>query len=184
MRSRIIFLILFVMTSGPAFTLVNEPIDVVKDFYKKYIDYIHTEKKNSIKPRIQFSKQFQKALERNRDVCDNYATGICGWQADGDEYLDAQETDPNLTFANSGIAFRAIGKGLVEVRLNVYPSEKTNKNFYLREIKYKMIIENGIWVVDDIIYKGSGSSRKTIEKENAYYLANPDPDSKIMKKKK
>ena len=179
-----LLLILVLVISNPAFASGTDPIDVVRDFYKKYIVYIHAEKRNSLKPHIQFSKQFQKSLDRNYDVCENYASGICGWQADGDAYLNAQEIDPNLTFENSGIAFKAIGKDLVEVKLNVYPSEKANTDYYLREIKYRMIYEDGAWVVDDIIYKESGSSQKTIEKETAHYLAHPDPDSKIMKKKK
>jgi hypothetical protein len=170
--------------SGSVFASGKEPIDVVRDFYKKYMEYIHAEKRNSAAPRIQFSKQFQRSIDRNLFVCENYASGVCGWQADGDAYLDAQEIDPNLTFANSGIRFKSIGKDIIEVKLNVYPSEKAYKDYYSREIKYKMIFENGAWVVDDIIYKDSGSSRKAIEKETADYLANPDPDSKVMKKKK
>jgi hypothetical protein len=47
-----------------------------------------------------------------------------------------------------------------------------------------MIQENGAWVVDDIAYdeKGKSSVREYIRNENAEYLANPDPDSKAMKK--
>ena len=184
MHNKTIFWILFLLITSPVFAWSNEPIDVVREFYTKYIDGIYAENNKSVKPEMQFSKQFQKVIEKNRDVCENYSSGICGWQADGDAYFDAQEIALDLTVANSGITFKALKKDLIEVKLNVYPSEKTDKNFYLREIRYKMIFENGAWVVDDIIYKASGSSRKTIEKETAYYLKNPDPDSKIMKKKK
>jgi hypothetical protein len=186
MKIRTIACFVFLVLLDLAFSSESAPIDVVRDFYRKYIEYINLNSGKSPRPHIAFSKQFQAALNRNRYVCDNYATGICGWQADGDEYLDSQEFDPNLTFANSGITFRSIGKDIVLVKLNVYPSapDDNDKKFYLREIEYKMIYENGTWVVDDIIYKPSGSSRKAIEKETADYLANPDPDSKIMKRRK
>jgi hypothetical protein len=47
-----------------------------------------------------------------------------------------------------------------------------------------MIKESGNWVVDDIAYdeKNETSVREYIRKENAEYLANPDPDSIAMKK--
>jgi hypothetical protein len=184
MRNKIILWAVILMISVLAFASGNEPIDIVRDFYKKYFEYLHTKKRNSPSPRIKLSEQFQKSVDKNSYVCENYASGVCGWQADGDAYLDAQEIDPNLTFTNSGITFTSIEKGIVEVKLNVYPSEKADKKYYLREIKYKMILEKGAWVIDDIIYKDSGSSRKAFEKETAEYLANPDQDSKAMKRKK
>jgi hypothetical protein len=184
MRKKMMLWAVILMISVPAFASGNEPIDTVRDFYKKYFEYLNPKKQNLPKPRIKLSEQFQKSIDKNSYVCENYASGVCGWQADGDAYLDAQEIDPNLTFANSGITFTATEKGSVKVKLNVYPSETAAKNYYSREIKYKMILEKGAWVVDDIIYKDSGSSRKAIEKETVEYLANPDPDSKAMKKKK
>ena len=45
-----------------------------------------------------------------------------------------------------------------------------------------MVQEGEDWVVDDILYGERNSSRKRMEKENADYIANPDPDSKMAKK--
>lgn len=153
----------------------------IEQFYKGYLIYYQKTSDAETLP-LKFSKAFKADIEKNNAVCTEYATGVCGWNASGDEYLNTQEADPTLTYENSGIRFQVVKPNTIEVRLNIFPS--TQDPYYDRVIQFKMTQENGEWVVDDIAYdeKGESSVREYIRNENAEYLANPDPDSKAMKK--
>lgn len=157
---------------------------IIKDFYRSYLDY-HLHKTPDTKlPRLKFSNAFLADIEKNYAICSEYATGVCGWNASGDEYLNTQETDPKLSYENSAIGFTEITGNIIQVSLNVFPSAKDA--YYDKIIRFKMIQENNIWVVDDIAYdeKNESSMREYIRHENAEYLANPDADSKAMKKQR
>jgi Protein of unknown function (DUF3828) len=156
----------------------------IEQFYKEYLIYHYQKTPNAKTPLLKFSKAFKADIEKNNAICTEYATGVCGWNASGDEYLNTQEADPTLTYKNSGIRFQEVKQNTIEVRLNLFPS--TQDPYYDRVIQLKMIQENGEWVADDIAYdeKGQSSVREYIRNENAEYLANPDPDSKAMKKNK
>jgi Protein of unknown function (DUF3828) len=155
---------------------------IVADFYRNYLHYHFNKTPGTQLPELAFSNAFLADIEKNYLICTEYATGICGWNASGDEYLNTQETDPNLRYENSGVTFTEFNNNIIEVRLNLFPS--TKDPYYDRIIRFNMIQENGKWVVDDIAYdeKSQSSVREYIRKENAEYLANPDPDSKAMKK--
>lgn len=130
--------------------------DTVENFYRKYLS-------PGKKPQIEISKSFRKLTRENEKVCKEKAgTDICGWGADGDIYLNAQEYDPKLTFDSSGATVTEAEIGTVRVKLNVYPSLG---KAYDREITFRMIEEGGRWVVDDIVYAGGDSSRKHIREE-------------------
>lgn len=166
--------------------ICNEPrtaLQTVESFYKSYLNYNFRETPDVSPPTIKMSKAFEQAIKENAEICRNYSTGVCGFAADGDEYLNAQEIDPSLTYENSGIKFREIENNTIEVKLNVYPSEKKNTEYYTRTIIFKMIKEGDDWVADDILYDDEDSSRDYMETENKQYLENPDPDSKMGKKK-
>ena len=157
-------------------------LEEVKAFYRNYIGYSYRETPNIPRPKMNFSESFSKAIEENEKICAEYSAGICGWRAEGDEYLDTQETDPKLTFENSGIEFTENGKNVIQVKLNVYPSENDETGFYLKKITYKMVHEKGMWVVDDIVYTDGTSSRMSIIQENENNRIHPDPDSPAAKK--
>jgi len=162
----------------------KEPLNAlqtVDDFYKKRLNFNYQQNPGTPPPTIGFSKSFKAALAKNAEVCKNYATEICGFAAEGDEYLDAQEYDSLLNYKNSGIKFREVSKNTIEVKLNVYPSDPEGTDYYARTIIFVMIKEGESWVADDILYGKENSSREFIEKENAYYIANPDPDSIMAK---
>ncbi len=181
MQKIILFIIL--IFSNDSFANVasdNESLSALKtidNFYKKYLNYNYHETPHIPAPKLGLSKSFKSAIQKNTEVCKNYATGICGWAADMDEYLNTQETDPLLNYENSRIALREISKNIIEVKLNVYPSATEDVEYYNRVITFAMIEEGGEWVADDI-----NSSRERMEKENAYYMKNPDPDSIMAKK--
>lgn len=168
------------------FAISNEPrtaLQTVESFYRDYLNYNFRETPDVPPPTIKKSKSFEQAIEKHTDICRNYSTGVCGFAADGDEYLNAQEIDPLLTYENAGIKFRELENNTIEVKLNVYPSEKEHTEYYTRTIIFKMIKEDGSWVADDILYDNGDSSRDYMETENKQYLENPDPDSQMGKKK-
>ncbi len=98
-------------------------------------------------------------------------------RADGDEYLDTQEIDPILSYSNSRITISEISPGTVQVKLNVYPSVENAGDFYDKTITYKMVMEDGLYVVDDIAYSDGISTRRKLSEERAYVLAHPRLDT-------
>jgi len=145
----------------------------VRDFYRAYLAYDHAKSPRAPRPAIALSKAFRAEVVRTEAVCKKYGEGPCGWGADGDEYLDAQETDPALTYSNSEIAISEISPGTVQVKLNVYPSIADAGDYYRRTITYKMVRENGAYVVDDISYTDGISERKNLSEERNRLQANP-----------
>ncbi|RYY74301.1 MAG: hypothetical protein EOO52_15730 [Gammaproteobacteria bacterium] len=158
-------------------------LQTVDDFYKKRLNFSHQPHADVPPPTIAFSKAFQTQIAKSEKVCESYSTGICGWGAEGDEYLYAQEYDSLLSYENSGIKFKEIAKNTIEVKLNIYPSEREDTESNIRTIIFLMIKEGDNWVADDILYGMDSSSRKFLESESAYYIENPDPDSKMGKVK-
>ncbi len=135
------------------------------------------------RPTLALSKSFRVEVKKNKEICAQYASGPCGWGADGDEYLDAQEYEANLSYESSGMSIAEIGPNLFQVTLNVYPSVKDAGDYYQRTIIYKMVNENGAWVVDDVMYADGVSTRKKMAEENAFVIAHPDPDVSAKNKK-
>jgi hypothetical protein len=161
----------FVSTSSAAESKTTT--ETIKDFYIRYLNYDHHKTPKLKRPAITLSKSFSEAVKKNEEICAAYSSEICGWGAEGDKYLDAQETGPNLNYKTSGIKFTEIRPNVVQVRLNVYPSDKSANGYYDKTITYEMVKESGNWVVDDIRYSDGESTRKAIADENAYTIANP-----------
>ncbi len=141
--------------------------EIVDSFYKDYLSGSMSSKNK--KPEMAFSENFKGMIEKNAQVCKEKAGGdICGWQANGNAYLNSQEYDPKLDYKNSGIKVTEPETGKVNVKMNIYPSQKGSGEFYDRNITFIMIQEKGKWVADDIVY-GDKSSRKTIQEEIDFY---------------
>lgn len=157
-------------------------VNTVQDFYKRYLASDFSKMPTKARPKIALSKAFAKEIKRSDVDCKKYGEGPCGWGADGDEYLDAQEIAPDLSYSNSGISIKEISLGTVQVKLNVYPSEKSAGDYYNKTITYKIIVENGKYLVDDMAYSDGISARQRLAEERAYIRANPAPKpSKINK---
>lgn len=146
-------------------------VATVRDFYKHYLAYDYSKTPKAPRPSITLSKAFFAEVTKTAAFCKKYGEGPCGWGADGDEYLDAQETDPALSYSNSLIAIREISPGTVQVKLNVYPSVENAGNYYHRTITYKMVRENGSYAVGDIAYSDGISTRKKLFEERTQLFA-------------
>ncbi|HSC74687.1 MAG TPA: hypothetical protein VLB90_00435 [Pseudomonadales bacterium] len=142
----------------------DSPVEYISKFYRLYLSYNY-KKSSDPRPKIDLSKSFSSVVKINEEKCKKYADYPCGWGADGDEYLDAQETDQELTYENSGITISEISPGVVKVELNVYPSIKDAGNFYLKVITYKMVKQSGAWVVDDVVYSDNKSMKQVLTEE-------------------
>ena len=165
-------LLLASLTATGAQAAPSGAVDTIRAFYQDYLDH----QQHSRDPAL--SQAFLQARSQNQQACRQYATGVCGWGADSIPYLDSQEVDPGLRFANARFRIQETAPGRVRVRFNVYPSLKHGKEpFYDKTITYKMIRENGRWVVDDLAYRDGVSVRRKMEQETAYVTAHPDPDA-------
>lgn len=169
MKYYVCFLLLFLFLNSHAESIkVETPKQVINNFYHRYLDF-NIKLSKGTRPKLAFSKSFQILIDQNSEICkQNAGSDICGFGANGDEYLNSQEIDPKLTFKSSQFSASEIRPGEVEVHLNVYPSVKDKEGFYQRKILFKMIKEKDHWVVDDIFYSGI-SARKMIADENELF---------------
>lgn len=137
----------------------------VSDFYR---DFMSTKRKVMEE---HFSKSFDELSELNDQTCASRpGSDICGWNSDGKIYLNSSEVDPKLSFENSKFSAVETEPGLVDVTLNVLPSQraKTNSTYYIRKLRYRMVRDEGKWAIDDILVNGK-SIRKQMEHEIKFY---------------
>ena len=146
----------------------NLAVEIIRRFYKHHLDHVHSSR-TDVRPGIRFSKAFSETFLKSAAICKQHQDIPCGWGADGDPYLDAQEIDPKLDYLNSRIQIKTIAHNTIQVKLNVYPSAKNAGSFYDRTILYKIIMEHGRPVVDDIIYRSGVSARKELIMEQVRY---------------
>ena len=160
MLMRLLFLTFAQAASGPSAK------NTIEKFYRSYLD---TPSITAKKPSPSFSPSFRALLKKDEETCKKYAgSDICGWGADGNVYLDAQEYDPHLTYRSSGIEITEAEPGKVKVNLNVYPSLKGANDSYKRSLVFVMVKTKGAWAVDDILSHGS-SARKEMQEEIELY---------------
>jgi hypothetical protein len=152
-------------------------IATVREFYTRYLGYDYSKMPKASRPTIALSKAFLAEVEKTEAACKQYGEGPCGWGADGDEYLDTQEIEPGLSYSSSRMTIREISPNTVQVRLNVYPSVKDAGDYYQKTITYKMVRENGSFVVDDIAYTDGIATRKKLSEERKQVLAYPRIDA-------
>ena len=138
--------------------------ETITEFYQ---DYLEVSKKPS-KVKLPFSKDFEARLQENTRICKARAgTDICGWGASGDVHTNTQDYAENLTFANSRFQATEEAPGLVTVKFWVFPEEKDPR--YQTSITYKLIREDGRFVIDEMWTLGKSAS-EAISEENKYYL--------------
>lgn len=137
----------------------------VSDFYHQYLNP-NTKNRNTDLP---YSRTLQQEIAINAAICKKYADGPCGWGADRDLYLDAQESDPKLNDTNANLHVTTKPGNIVEVTFDLFPYDKPDNREH-RTMQIKMVEENRAWVLDDVICQYTGSERKNLQEENEYYL--------------
>jgi len=158
---------IFIFTAC-ASKIKTEGEKAIESFYKSYFETLN--EPNKSKPNLILSSHFSELIAQNRKVCKEKAgSDLCGWDAlHGDDYLNAQEIDSDLTFENSEFETSEPKLNRIRVEFNVFPSAKVNKSSYNRVIEYIMIREESSLVVDDIITDGK-SLKKLLTDEIEIY---------------
>lgn len=154
------------------------PREIVEEFYKAYVGERRPQERKKMS--LSFSSGFHRLARENSRLCQQKAgTDVCGWESRGDIYFDAQEYDPNLSIKSSQLTVTEISPEKIHVRLNVYPTAKTNDpQFYQREITFIMLKEVSHYVVDDMIY-GDKSLRQRMSEEIEYLKKKPMPKAPV-----
>jgi hypothetical protein len=156
-----VFFLLAALSSLPVHAAPSKSAPAtIEGFYRKYLGTAHKEKLS-----LPFSKSFRALQKEDAAACNKFAKGdICGFGADGDVYLDAQDYDPKLTYAGAGFKATEADQGKVTATFNLFPSDKTQGDANKRTIVFVMVKEKGAWAVDDILTRGE-SSRKQLRDE-------------------
>ncbi|WP_137718797.1 DUF3828 domain-containing protein [Methylobacillus flagellatus] len=173
MKSRTVYmglLVLVLATAAAAYLSVTmsraaSPADMIKAFYRAYFQHISSTSDRVHAPALPFSKAFQAAITDNHQQCVDY-DGVCGFGASGDVYLNAQDHDPGLSYEAAETQVQQVAPDLVQASFELFPSLKQVHQLR-RTVAFRMLQENGHWVVDDIVYDGQYSARQQIQEENA-----------------
>ena len=142
-------------------------VEWIQRFYEGYLNASDTTRRSFAKSYHLFSQEIEALLQENERLCATLSRGddICGYAADGDNYLDAQEWSPDINFKNSEFQSTHIKEGDVQVTFTLWPGNhaeyQRNKRFLLEKM------DKG-WAVKDMF---SGTQlergmRYTIEQEN------------------
>jgi hypothetical protein len=153
---------LFLTTYASADTESAEK--TIYNFYNSYFSDLN-KKDNASSIELPYSTSFNKLISHNKELCNSFPDEICGWGADGDVYLDAQDYDEKLSIENSQFKINESPSNTINVSFYLFPSEKSAQDNQ-RHISFKMVYEHNKWVVDDIIYNRDTSSREQINNEN------------------
>ncbi len=167
-RNLLLFIPVFFCFSCTSYQKKTEGQKAIEAFYQAYFKTLH--EPQSVKPQLRLSSSFSELIVKNRSICKAKAgSDVCGWDSrHGDDYLNAQEIDADLTFENSEFKSSEPKPHWIRIEFNVFPSAKTNKSNYKRVIEYMMIREEMNLVVDDIIIDGQ-SFRKIFSDEIEHY---------------
>ncbi len=155
--------ILFLSILFPSFLYATNDqqaqIRAVTDYYTRYLNQEYEQGWPSI-----FSSHLIKALDDNINHCRKFIrnANICGYTADGDLLLNAQDYSEHLNFSNS--KFLAISKpnNQLVVSFMLFP-EEGEEDEGNREINFTMAKENNQWKIDDI----ESSAYASMDSENA-----------------
>lgn len=144
----------------------RQQVDFITRFYSSYLG----EARRAPPPAGTFySDDLEALLAANHELCGKLARHdeICGYDADGDVFLDAQETASGLTLDKAGFKAAYAGNGTVDVSFNVFPGQGDN---YRRQIRFVLTLEDAGWRVDDMLF-GAKTLRRDVLHENETLLA-------------
>ncbi len=123
----------------------QEQIKTVTDFYTRYLNQEYEQGWPSI-----FSSRLTKALNDNINDCKKFVRNgdMCGYTADGDILLNAQDYSEKLNFSNSNFSAIAKTDNQITVSFILFPEYPEDAGD--REISFNMAKENNQWKIDDI----------------------------------
>jgi hypothetical protein len=163
-------IILFVFSSFCVFAdepkIPDKQVRFITDYYRGILAYSGAEREKFVLKTPFFSKSLLGLMAKNKSICEEKSRGddICGFDADGDIFLDTQESGPGFNFKNSDFKASLIAPDLVEASFTVWPKEH---DYYQRKIRFKMVKDKFSWLVDDVIYINNSKSGATSDSERS-----------------
>jgi hypothetical protein len=148
----------------------QQQIDLVRNFYKDHLSRPDPRQPNQLPSGSFYSRELEALVDANTHLCESLSRGdeICGFGADTDAFLQAQEGAPGLNFEKSGFKAERSGDDTVDVFFNVYPEMG---EAYARQLRYRLVKETAGWRVNDVLFSSGGSMRQEIKRENGAILA-------------
>lgn len=163
-----VFYFLLALLTLPSFSQASNEaqaqIKAVTAYYQRYLNQNYENTWPSI-----FSKRLVNALESNISDCKKFVRNgnMCGYTANGDLLLNAQDYSPTLTFANSKFVATAKPHNQVIVNFVLFPGDEDEGS---REINFTLSKEGNEWKIDDIessVYESIKSERDALIEMNA-----------------
>lgn len=162
--------------SGISRSSEQQQLEYITNFYENHLSRPWNARSNILPIGVFYSKEADELITRNARLCLKLARSdeICGYGANTDIFLNAQEIDPALSFETSRFKAVASGRNMVDISFNVYPKLG---DFYNRSIRYVFKKEAGGWRVDDVLFADetgfspAHSMRYWIKQENDVRLA-------------
>lgn len=149
----------------------QQQLDLIANFYKDHLARPEARQASQLPAGSFYSKELEALVDANLQLCDSLSRGddICGYGADGDVFLDAQEVSPTLDFERAHFNVARSGENTVDASFNVYPD--MGGSAYDRHIRYVLVKEDSGWRVDDMLYDQGRSMRQELQRENEAVLA-------------
>lgn len=153
-----------------AWSVRQQQLDLITNFYKDHLARPETRQASQLPSGSFFSRDLEALVDANLQLCDSLSRGddVCGYGADGDVFLDAQEVAPTLDFERAHFKVERAGDNVVEASFNIHPDMGSA---YDRRIRFVLVDETDGWRVDDMLYSQGRSMRQELQKENADILA-------------
>lgn len=139
-----------------------EPADGRSDFlaayYKGYVAKLGWGTVSYAKSTPFHSASLKALLDANKAACATLSRGddICGFGADGDMVLDAQDMAEGLVFERMAFKAVALNENTMDVSFTVFPA---NPKAERSNLQYVLVQEDGNWRVDDVQYRTDGKFR-------------------------
>jgi hypothetical protein len=167
--------VLFVLAIGAliadiAWTVRQQQLDLITNFYRDHLSRPDKRQASQVPTGSFYTKELEALVDANLQLCDSLSRGddICGYGADGDVFLDAQEVPPSLDFERSHFSVERVGDQLVEATFNINPDMGAAHE---RHIRFVLVDEDPGWRVDDMLYGEGRSMRQEIARENQAIVA-------------
>ncbi len=136
---------------------------LVEEFYQDRLNF-RAQEGRAI-PELPFTKSFLELIDLNAKLCkEKTPDEVCGFGADGDVYLAAQDWANDLRFENSGFKIEMDGDDVV-VNFDLFHGDTWGQEQNRRTLKFNLIREDGDWKVNDIVYVHPPGSTARIQTE-------------------
>ena len=159
------FIAVAALLADKAWSERQRQLDLITDFYKDHLSRPETRQASQLPAGSFYSRELEALVDANSLLCDSLSRGddICGYGADGDVFLQAQEVSPSLDFERSGFTASRSEDNIVDASFNVHPDMGES---HARRIRYVLVKEPHGWRVDDVLFADGGSMRRELQREN------------------